>query len=220
MAKVAFSAEIQDLRGKIGNTVFTRARNGATVRARVNVSNPRTSAQTAVRANLARASAAYKNMTPAQVQAWRAYASTQTRRDPITGASYTPAANTVFTGLASKFLQNNPAGAIPVTPPASAFGGDALTVIASEVNGTVLFEASGPDTANVKTELLLQPLKSQNRTPTAKGYRTRAFVAFAAGALDHNVPVPNGFYVPAYRFINALTGQDTELVTLPVVEVV
>ena len=130
-----------------------------------------------------------------------------------------PSANTVFTGLGSKFLQASPAGAVPLAPPTAAFPGDALSLSAAGGTGEVTFTASASNSADTKTELLLQPLKSQNRTPAPKGYRTKAFVAFSSTTNTKDVAVAPGFYVPAYRFVNTLTGQDTELITLPVVQV-
>lgn len=42
MANVAYSADIQDLRGKVGTNVFSKARSGSTVRIRTSGKNPRT----------------------------------------------------------------------------------------------------------------------------------------------------------------------------------
>ncbi len=219
MANVAYSADIQDLRGKVGTNVFSKARSGSTVRIRTSGKNPRTPAQSAVRLNLAKASAAYKSLTLPQITAWQTYAASQTKHNPVTGKSYTPSANTVFVGLASKFLQINPTGTIPVTPPAASFVGDTIAATAAGAVGQVTFTATAANAANVKTELLLQPLKSRTRAPGAKGYRTKAFVAFTAGpGLIFNVVVPAGFYAPAYRFVNTTTGQETPLITLPIVQ--
>ena len=41
MANVAYSADIQDLRGKVGTNVFSKARSGSTVRIRTSGKNPR-----------------------------------------------------------------------------------------------------------------------------------------------------------------------------------
>ena len=54
--------------------------------------------------------------------------------------------------------------------------------------------------------------------PTAKGYRSKGFVAFAPGSLTQNITVTPGFYVPAYRFVNTLTGQEIGMTVLPVVQ--
>ena len=75
-----------------------------------------------------------------------------------------------------------------------------------------------PEALNVTTELLLQPLKSANRTPQPKGYRSKGFMAFTGTTLSAPITVPAGWYVPAYRFVNTLTGQDTGLVILPAVQ--
>ncbi len=218
MAKVVFAADIQAMRGKMGNSVFSRARNGNTVRTRVKGKNPRTSAQTGVRSNFSKAATSYKNMTPAQVSAWQVYAAGQIKHDSLSGLSYVPSGNTVFVGLAAKFLQINPTGTVPVTPPTAAFSGDSITVTAAGSSGKVIFTGSGNNSANIKTELLLQPLKSQNRAAANNGYRSKGFIAFAGTSLAQNVTVPAGFYVPAYRFVNTLTGQESLLVTLPVAQ--
>ena len=219
MAKVLYAPEIQDMRGKLGNTVLSRARNGSTARARVIPKNPKSIAQTSVRAAFSKTSAMYKNMTAPQLAAWAAYAAGLTKHDPVTGKSYAPAPGTVFDGLASKFLQITPAGTVPLTPPAAAFTGDSITVSAVGASGKVTFTGTAANAANVKTELLLQPLKSRARTPGPKAYRTKAFFAFVAGTLSQDVIVPAGFYAPAYRFVSPVTGQMLGLVTLPIVQV-
>lgn len=219
MAQGDIGVLFNNLRGKAGSVVFARGKDGTVVRPRVTGRNPRTPAQVAVRANLAKAGIAYKNMTPAQLTAWRAYAESQTSHDPETGKTYAPSAISVFTGLASKFLQATPMGTIPMTPPTSSFGGDNITVTATGDPGVVTFQANTANAANVTTELLLQPLKSSARMPQPNGYRSKAFKAFAINQVDIEIEATPGFYVPAYRFVNTLTGQDTGLIVLPMVQV-
>jgi hypothetical protein len=219
MAHVNFSPAVDEIRGKAGTDVFTKSKTGPILRRRAQPANPRTAAQNAVRSNLARAAETFKNLTPAQAAPWAGYALTVTRHHPVTGRAYHPSSVAAFSALATKFLQVNPTGAIPLTPPAAAFAGDGIAVTATGAAGQVSFTASGANAANVRTELLLQALASRKRTPTPHGYRTKTFVAFAAGALSSNVAVPAGFYAPAYRFVNAQTGQETLLVTLSTVQV-
>lgn len=219
MAKVVYSANIQDIRGKLGNTVHSRARNGSTLRTRVSPKQPKTAGQTAVRSALTKSSVLYKNMTAPQLAAWATYAQTLAKHDPLSGKTYAPAPGTVFGGLTDKFLQMTPAAAVPMTTPTAGFAGDSIGVSAVGVSGKVTFTASAANTVGVKTELLLQPLKSRARTPTAKAYRTKTFFAFVAGTLVQDVIVPAGFYAPAYRFVNAATGQMVGMITLPVVQV-
>ncbi len=218
MAQGSLGVLFNSLRGKAGSVVFARSKDGTVIKPRVSARNPRTPAQVAVRANLGKAAAAYKNMTPVQVSAWLNYAQSQTKHDTRTGKTYQPAAITAFTALASKFLQNNPTGIPPVTPPTAAFAGDIITVTAVGAAGKVTFTASAANTAGVTTELLLQPLKSRNRAPQIKGYRTKGFQAFPVGTLTNNVTTAAGWYVPAYRFVSIATGQVSGTVILPAVQ--
>ncbi|HRK22590.1 MAG TPA: hypothetical protein PLX06_12310, partial [Fimbriimonadaceae bacterium] len=121
-----------------------------------------------------------------------------------------------FIELTVKFLQNNPAGTIPLVPPTSEFIGDSITVSASAGTGMVTFTATAPNAAGIMTELLLQPLANAHREPSKNGYRSKQFFNFSAGVLTRNVTVPAGFYAAGYRFVKASTGQATPLVALPV----
>ncbi len=219
MAQGNLGVLFNNLRGKAGSVVFARSKDGTVIKPRVSARNPQTPAQVAVRVALSKSAGAYKNLTPAQVTAWVTYANNVTKRDPRTGKSYKPAAIASFTSLASKFLQVNPVGVIPVAPPAAAFTGDTITCTAAGGAGKVTFTASIANAANVTTEMLLQPLKSRNRTPQPKGYRSKGFQAFATAAPPPvNITVPAGWYVPAYRFVSIATGQVAGLVILPAVQ--
>jgi hypothetical protein len=219
MAQGNIGVLFNNLRGKAGSVEFAQSKDGTVVRPRVSARNPQTPAQQAVRLALSKSAAAYKNLTAAQVTAWTTYANSITKHDPRTGKSYHPTAISAFVALASKFLQVSPAGTVPVAPPAAAFAGDSITVTAVGAAGKVTFTGSASNAANVTTELLLQPLKSQNRKPQPNGYRNKGFKAFATGSLTQDVVVPAGWYVPAVRFVNTATGQDTGLVVLPAVQV-
>ena len=218
MAQGSLGVLFNSLRGKAGRVVFARSKDGTVIKPRVTARNPRTPAQVAVRTNLSKSASAYKNMTPAQVSTWLSYANSITKHDGRTGKAYQPSAITAFTALASKFLQANPVGVVPMTPPAAAFAGDVVLVAAVGAAGKVTFTASAANAAGVTTEMLLQPLKSRNRTPQPKGYRTRAFQAFAVGTLSNIVTTAAGWYVPAYRFVNSATGQVSGTVILPAVQ--
>lgn len=123
----------------------------------------------------------------------------------------------MFVSPASKFLQVSPTGSVPLAPPLADFAGDGLTVALSSGAGQVIFAASSPNTPPARTELL-QKLPSPRRSPTAF-YKSQAFAIFVAGSLAHAIPVEAAWYAGAYRFVNADTGQMTDLVTLGVVEV-
>jgi hypothetical protein len=218
MAQGNLGVLFNSLRGKAGSVVFARSKDGTVVRPRVSARNPQTPAQQAVRLALSKSATAYKNLTAAQVTAWTTYANNVTKHDPRTGKTYHPSAIAAFTSLAAKFLQVNPAGTVPLTPPVTGFAGDTITATAVGAAGKVTFTGSAANGLGITTELLLQPLKSQNRKPQPKGYRGKGFKAFAAGSLTQDVLVPAGWYVPAYRFVYTATGQDTLLVILPAVQ--
>ena len=219
MAKIALSGELQDIRGKVGTNVYTKSHTGPVLRVKVKGTVTHTPAQTSVRSAFTRASAAFKNMTPAQVTNWRNYALTITKKNTVNGKAYHPTPINAFNGLTSKFLQINPAGTVPLTPPSSSFTGDTLTITVAGGTGSLAWTANAANAANIKTEFLAQRLVSQNRVPTYKGYRSKGFLAFAAGGLTGTVFVSSGYYAVAYRYVNTLTGQETPLVALGIVQV-
>ncbi|RYG22842.1 hypothetical protein EON82_15890 [bacterium] len=190
-----------------------------TVRERVTPTNPRTAAQLAVRGAQTKSSQLWKNMTPSQIAAWTFYASNLPQVAKRSGLRKKVNPINAFCALGDKFLLVTPGGVVPMVPPTSAFTGDNLTITATAGTGQVTFTASAANTTGTTTELLLQPLKGKNRTPLAKGYRTKTFKVFLAGSLTMNVSVPTGYYAAAYRYVNVATGQATPLVPLSVLTV-
>lgn len=220
MARATLAPFLIGLQGKLGPVSFSKSKNGASnMKTRVKPANPKTAAQVAVRGAQTKSAQIFKNASAAQVAAWKVYAATLPQISKKTGAKITVQPINAFCGLADKFLQVNPAGTVPMTPPTSAFTGDNITFTATATTGAVTFTASAVNTANVKTELLLQPLKGKNRTPGPKAYRSKMFVNFAGPGLSQAVTVPAGFYAAAYRFVNTVTGQETALVPIAVVTV-
>jgi len=69
------------------------------------------------------------------------------------------------------------------------------------------------------TELLLQPLPCRTRGTNPRNWRSAAYVSFAPGELEHELPVKKGWYAVAYRCVNAATGQETEMAALGKVQV-
>ena len=210
MAKAAFSAVVSRVRGEVDDAVFIGGRNGAVVRNKPTYGFPVTPNQRVTSNYFKAATAVYNTLTRPQVLAWNAYATTITRHDPLTGRTYHPTGQNVFMGLACKFLQINPAGVVPLAPPPASFLGNRLALTATAGAGVIVFTASGPNVAPAQTELLLQKLASVRRAPTDK-YISQAFVSFTAGGLSHGVTAASGLYIPAYRFVNPLTGQMTDL---------
>lgn len=230
MARIEFGPLVANARGKVGGGVFTRAKSGAVLRIRVKPRNPRSDAQSGVRAYLTSAARAFKALGATDLALWNGYAGSITKHNKTTGQAYTPSAMNIFTELAAKFLQLNPAGTIPSAPPTSPYVEDATTVTAAGGSGIVTFTASADAVSGSTLECLLQPLKSANRTPTARGYRTEGFSIVAHGTpkvishlsadyLHPSSPIPAGVYVPAYRFCHLADGQVGQLHVLPAVTV-
>ncbi len=217
MAKVHLSVLMNDLRGKAGTVVFAKTRSGLVSKPRVIPRNPNTERQAQVRQAFARASWLFNNMTPAQVAKWQRYAESLSQRQPITGRQYKPTAINAFMRLAIRFQLVNPTGTVPLDPPTTDFTGDPITVTATPKEGAVSFTASGANSTNVRTELLLQPLASPHRKPNPRGYRSYGFVRFTSGSLTTEVSVPPGWYAPAYTFVNIQTGQEVGIKTLPII---
>jgi len=217
--KASLSIAFEDLRGKAGNVVISKGRTGLNLKNRIRSKNPRTAAQQGIRGAFSKAAATWKTLTTTQVQAWNTYALTVTKTNPITGEQYHPTGFNLFTGLTIKFLQINPTGTIPLTPPTGAFTGDSITITASAGSGTITFTASAANASGIKTEILVQPLANANRVPQPLKYRTKAFNNFGNLAHTYTANLTPGAWAVAYKFVNTNTGQETPLQPLLVQQV-
>src|SRR5437879_1741459 len=103
MAKVTTGILAEALHGSAGSVVFVRTRTGLVIRPRTIGRNPRSAAQVAMRGHFAKAVAAYRALTPAQADAWNAYARSTIRTDLRDGTCRTQSAYAAFLGLATKF---------------------------------------------------------------------------------------------------------------------
>ncbi|HRF59657.1 MAG TPA: hypothetical protein PLH94_07050 [Fimbriimonadaceae bacterium] len=214
MAKLRLGPIIRNLRGKWAGTVVQGGRDGLITREDVTPKNPRTDAQVAVRANFAKAASLFSNFNPSQAGQWNLYATTIERMNRVNGRKNNPTGFNVFTELTAKYLQVNPTGTPPSTPPTSAFGGDDVKFTLTASTGKLTFTADKPNASGVTTELLIQRLASGNRKPASNGYRTNQFFQFQTGSLSRDVALLPGNYAAAIRFVNKNTGQAGPLVPL------
>jgi hypothetical protein len=220
VAKMQLNAFANAISGKLGNAVFSDTESGTEVRTYVIPDNPDTPAQRKVRNNFTKYTAGWSALTSAQKAQWNTYAANIKRRDKTTGKLSTPQARHIYGGLTAKYYQINPTGTAPTTPPTAPFAGDSITVTVALVDGDLTFIASAANAAGVQTELLLQKLASDDRTPTKDDYRTQRFFAFTSGTLSTPMDgLAPGFYAPAYRFVKTATGQEVGIIELPVVQV-
>ena len=220
VAVVELSIFAKSLSGKAGSVRFAKTKDGTIMRDSARVNNPKTPAQEAVRSDFTQVTELWQTLTSVQQTQWRSQARLIVKKSKRSGRDRSPSGFNYFTGLTTKYLQINPGGAIPHTPPASAaFSGDTVAVTAVAKTGGILYTADKANAEGVTTELLLQTLRSAGRLPTASDYRSKQFIAFAAGSLSATVAVPAGSYAPAIRFVNPRTGQETAIFPLPVVHV-
>lgn len=216
MAKAELSVLLQALSGKAGNVVFTKGKDGTHVRPHTRGTNPNTPAQQLIRENFTKASGIYRTFTTNQLDAWKNYANYQTTTDKLDGSKSKPTAFNAFMKLACKFLQVDPQGTVPTTPPTTGFNGDNVELTVTGGTGELTFTASAANTSGVTTEILLQPLANANRRPQVGAYRHKLFHIFTSGNLSLDVSVPVGYYAAGYRFVKTATGQASTLQTLAV----
>lgn len=219
MAKLKRTVIVGGASGTSGPVTFRFSRGQTFITERTTPTNPNTPAQQAARNRFSTCSRNYKGFDPAQVEAWDSYAANGIERDPVTGGPRFRDGINAYIGLGTKFLQVNPTGTPPNTPPTTAFSAPSVTITAQGDTGRITFTASGALPPNVRAELLVQPLANRNRKPQKNAYRTKAFASFGLGNLTFDVPVGPGFYAAAYRFVNAQTGQTTALQPIGVKQV-
>jgi hypothetical protein len=196
-----------------GGAVFALRRDGTTiVRERPVPSSRVTAAQVEARRLMARASAAWRGLSPEDQRAWLLWAR---RTDPVAGP--TGAAN-AFRSLAVRWLAVN-SGDPPSLPPASPFGGDAANLVVEGLAGALRFTADRPNSTGVVTELLALSVRSALSEPRDRDYRALARVAFVSGGLSVEVAARPGRHAVAARFLLRATGQATGVLRLGVVEV-
>ncbi len=215
LAKVTPNPFIGPLSGKMGNVVFLNTPSGVVMRGHTYPRNPKTTAQQQGRWRFAQASAAFGALEPAQRLLWEFYADEQKARGLLSSSGKTPTARSSFLDLAQKVLQVDPDALIPALPPAAVFFGDVISVTAQGIPGGVRFQASGPNTEGVVTELLLETLRGPARQPCARNYRPQAFVGFTAEQSAFDALLRAAWVCPAYRFVRPATGQATAFAPLP-----
>ena len=96
--KIKFGAIVTDGRGKLGGHVFSKNLGGSIMRTKVTPSNPRSSAQTLVRAIFGFISQAWSVLTEKQINAWNA-AVTDWQKTDIFGDLRKPSGKALFQRL-------------------------------------------------------------------------------------------------------------------------
>jgi hypothetical protein len=211
MAKARLSMVFQDVRGAIGHRVIVKTRSGLAVRRKPKYRYPKSPNVVAGNERFRLAAQAWSLLSVEQISAWRDYADSIRKTDPVTLQHYSPSAKNAFMGLACKFLQINPSEDPPLWPPVADFVGDNLVVYAEPVPGEgVRFTASSENSSGVATELLFQKLKNIRWRPT-QFYKSLGFHSFETSTDEVLVPLEPGVYAFGWRFVDTATGQATPL---------
>lgn len=208
MAKLGNFLNVSNIRGKVAGNVYSKGRSGATMRVRTKGANPRTAAQSNVRAQLAAGARFFKALTGSQLTAYKAYAATITKHNAVSGAAYSPAAVDALVALYVIYKLITPGVAFPTTPPAAPFVGDTITQTAAGSAGTITFTGSAAQTAGDTTIFLIQKLKSANRVPGAKAYRIGKIAVTPSTPFQVTITgLAAGTYAVGYQSALVATGQ-------------
>ncbi|MCW5935852.1 MAG: hypothetical protein KIT11_00905 [Fimbriimonadaceae bacterium] len=214
MAVLKPGAGFGTLSGRVGNAVYSNTEYGIVVRDVPGRSGRDTDARAAVNYAMARANEFWYGLDEDQVEAWRAYARRQVRRNPATGMLTVPKAVNLFVGLCVKYYQVHGPSTPPLLPPQGTFLGDTVQVTVAGENAELVFTASAANQPGVLTELLAQRLMGPHNAPKERGYRTLGFVEFAGAGETFRATRYAAPYACATRFVESATGRATKLVPI------
>lgn len=130
MAKVKFSAYVSEIRGKANGSVFTKCKQGNTIRTKITPINRRTSYQTSLRSNFATIARAWAGLGEAVINAWNA-AAAQMSHTNIFG-------DKVFNSGFNLFMELNrnlfTAGQAAITAPPSSYAVTGATLSSVDID--------------------------------------------------------------------------------------
>jgi len=208
MAKVKLAPILSDLSGKLANAVFTKGRSILAVRTRVHPSNPKSSAQVAIRNFFKNWSAAWKAQSVADIVTWNHTAAKQSKSNHYgdvyhtTGHKLFVAQNMINSEFGNGVVITVPQ--IPVAPTAVAIS----TFEAIETGQLVHFTSGDAVGANTVLIVYASAPMSAGRSNFKGTYRKiKTFPgATAAGVLEFGTE-----YVAKYGAI--VTGQKIAVIT-------
>lgn len=161
MALIKFGMMMTDARGKLGGHVFTKARNGATIRTKVSPANPQTPAQSLSRSIFATVSSTWRTLDEDDRVAWNAAVNDYSRTN-VFGDNYLPSGKNLFTQLNCNLL--NVGLPIIQNPPSPlTFDGifvDGVTVINADTALTPSFPNGTPGIEYIKVMEASKPFSA------------------------------------------------------------
>ena len=197
---------MEGVAGRFRGVVVAPSKGGLLIRPPPVYRPSQSPAQKAAAVRMRQAMMVWNSLDGRDAEAWDAYAATIGLTNPLTGDRFSPSGVNAFAALATKVLQIDPDASVPLAPPSGDYLGDAVTVGAVAGEGAVVSQASGPNSAETVTELLLERLPNVRRKPTGR-FVSAGFHQFVPGGLQVAVPVKPGALVAGWRFVERATGR-------------
>ena len=186
MAKILFTAFLADMRGKVNGTVFSKNRGGAYARTKVTPTNPKTTAQNAVRSVLTGFSQGWRALSAAGRAAWNA-ATGSFPRTNVFGNPKSLSGHQLYVSLNSQLDAANAAAiTLPPVPTGAPAIASATGAAAAGAGTATLTFSPGPVPAATAMIIEMTEQVSPGKSNLNNLYRQVQVVA-AAGTSPANV---------------------------------
>ena len=200
--------------GVLGNAVLVQTEGGTIIRSRPSGRRRRSEGQLAQDRRIRIVNGRWRELSREDASAWRGYALERAAAEPRGSRKRMASAQSLFSGLGSKYLQLHGGSLVPLLPPTGPFLGDALSVSVTGLDHELRFTADRANRAGVATELLAQRLTCPHNVPRPKSYVSLGFAAFEAGG-SFDAPMGIGQdWACAVRYVEIATGRATEIVEI------
>ena len=177
MASAKYGNIIVDMRGKINGNVYSKNKGGAYVRVRVKPSNPRSAAQSAVRASFTTNAQAWRALTANEIQSWLQGAINFQRSNRV-GDKHVLSGNALYQSL-NKNLSDVGIAPISTCPaPADVSPVAVDTAVASTGAQTLVITLSGAVPANTSIKVFASETTSAG--VNSVGTKLRQIASFPA----------------------------------------
>lgn len=177
--KTKYSSLIEDARGKVGNLVASTGKGGSYMRGRVIPMNPKSTAQTAVRARMSTYSQAWKSLTENQRTLWN-NAVEDWKNSDVFGNKLIPSGFNLYCSLNINIAM---LGGVAITEPPAQVSVPALTTLsATQVHAGATTVTFTPTPSDADTQYVIEATKpmSAGRSKAFSEYRHVKILASGA----------------------------------------
>ena len=188
MASIKFGNVVVDMRGKISGNVYAKNKGGAYSRVRVKPANPKSTAQSAVRASFTTLSQGWRALTATQMQSWIQAVGNFSRKNRL-GDAHNLSGNSLYVSL-NKNLADVGIAPISVAPaPADVTSVAVTTAVASTGAQTLVITLTGavPDNTSIKV-FTSETVSAGVASIGSKNRQIASFPAAHAAALTLTTP--------------------------------